>query len=953
MGCCGEKKEYVGRMRYWLLALIVAMFLPPAYADCPEPTVGNYPGWEERFSGNVNLGGNTSVENFDVIVEKIFPGNVIQVNVLRDSGQYVRASVSSISDGALKKPDILVELHNSSSTIANISVYTPHKANISANLTSIELLTIDSDIIKLLPGEVFRIDIEINNTGELGARDVHPIPQFGDFEIQDTDAVDIASMCPGSTRNIKYRLKAPDVRKAFNYTMYLQFDYIDGNIETGATNHRSTFYPFSVEISPALLEISRSSGTWTLKNPGRDIPVTVTLNNSGSEAAYNVLWSADLPPYVQVSKGTTSFEGRILEGKTKKFSYEMVSDDPIICNGISTLTYTDRYGNNYSSHSTNSSFRFSPFITIDKNINKYREYFNPIKTLFQGDVIRAIDEGEWWGDGDEDSNASGDVEITLNRTRNLTITVKIKNMGNAVARDLSVNDSVVGITINGTTSWNGDLHPGGEASYSYTAVSLNKRNISIDTNVSYLDVDPASFHPSIADLEGRPQVRYCTVTSKNIEFGSSEQLYAWAPELILNLSGPKVLAGSEFDFIFNITNIGSDTASDVLVQIDTKELKSGITYGGVILKGQSFYYLSELKPEVYPDGTERDWSPTNASFDLVLRAPDVETDESFNITATVNYTDFYGEVHSLNKSINISVVKALPAYEIVTLEKKNLTVTSGGPGEIDIDGYGEAFIRMKNTGFAELENITIKVKVPVGLELYSNDTAWHGRVVSELRRNTTWYGFEGEVEWNGSLVSGKEMTLPLLVRGKKAGIYDIEALLKFNAHNLSGLIPVKVKGAILDVSKSLGNPLINVDGSTIVTVTVTNIGEASAKFVKIIDHVPPEFDVIGETETEVEELKPGEQVIMTYTLLPQKVGSYTIKKVEIEWTDELGNEYAKKSSAASLEVVEEGPAPTVEPPVEKAPGMTRRQLAATALFAGVFLLIMFKFLTLSRPIKEE
>lgn len=955
MGFRVELKENVGKMRCFMWASLIAfMLLPLAYADCPEPTPGKYPGWEERFSGELNLGGNASTENFDVIVERILGGDVIWVNILRDKSQYARDSVASGKDGILKKSDVLVELHNASGTKANISIYTPQKANITANVTNIDLLKIESDIIKLLPGEVFRIDFEINNTGELEARDIRITPQFGDFEILDTDARDMTSICPGSTQEFKYTLKTPDLRGEFNYTLYLRFEYTDENIETGEANHRLTYYLFNVEISPAQLSVSRSSGNWTLKNPGRDISFKVTMNNSGSEGAYNVEWSADLPPYVQVSEGTTSFKGSILEGKTRTFNYDMVTDDPIICSGISSVIYQDRYGNNYTSFSANDTFRFSPFITINKNINnKYQEYFDPIKTIFQGTTTHEIDEDDWWDKGERDETTSDDIEISLNRTRNLNVTVKIKNMGNAAARGLSVNDTVEGAALTGTTSWSGSLQPGEEASYTYTMVSLDQRNISVDTNVKYFDVDPASFKPPQEGIEGRPQLRYCTVTLKNVEFGSDEKLFALVPQLILNLSTLRVLAGSEFDFSVNLTNNGSDSVHDMLVHIDTTELKSGVKFGGEILEGQPLYYLKELKAKHYQDGSLQSWTPTNMTYNLVLRAPDVETGKSFNIIVTANYTDFYGEVHSKNKTINITVLRARPAYEVATLEKKNLTVTSGGPGEIDLDSYGEAFIKLKNTGFADLENVTIKIKVPPGLELYSNDTAWHGRVVAELRRNDTWYGFEGEASWNGSLNSGEEQTLPFLIRGKKSGLYDISATLEFNAHNLSGIIPLKVKGAILDITKSISDPLITADGSTVVTVSATNIGETSARFVKIIDHVPPNFDVVGDAEADVEELKPGEKATLKYTLIPQRAGSYTLKKAELEWTDELGNEYAKKSSAAALEVVEAAPPPTKEPPVEEPQKLTRKQIAATALFALVFLLIMFKFLTLSKPIKEE
>jgi hypothetical protein len=955
MGFREELKESVCRMRFWILALIVVMLLPVAHAECPDPAYGRYPGWEARFSGEVNVAGNATAENFNVFVEAILTSSIIRANIQRDNSQYLRETITAGADGALKKSDILVELHNASATIANLTVYTPQRANITANLTNIDLLNIEGDKISLLPGEVFQIDFQINNTGELEARNLHITPRFGDFEIINTNAIDMAALCQGSTQEFKYTLKAPDLRAAFNYSLYLQLDYSDENIQIGEVNHHSTYHTFEVEIAPTLLGISRSSGNWTLKNPGRDIPVRVTLNNSGSEDAYNVEWSADLPPYVQVSQGTTSFTGSILEGRTKTFNYYMVSDDPIICNEISSATYEDRYGNDYYvsfSGGENDTFRFSPFVTIEKSVNKYSWSYDPVKSQSQGTTTFDVDEDKWWGSGTYSDTNERKTELSLNRTRNLSITMKIKNIGNAVARGLVVEDTYVGGRLSGANSWMGDLVPGSEATYEYELYSLNQSNISITTNVKYLDVDPASFRPSIEDLEGKPQIRYCTVTTRNVEFENLIRIFIPIPQMSINQSAVKVLGASEFKFNVSVLNNGSDSMRDVITRIDTKDLSTGVKYGGEILRGQSLYYLKELKAEYLPDGTESALASTNATYQLVLRAPDVEADGTFTITTRVNYTDFHGEVHTSIKSTNITVLRALPAYEVATLEKKNLSVISFGPGEIDIDGYGDASIKMKNTGFADLENITIKMKVPPGIELYSNDTAWHGRVVAELKRNDTWYGFEGEVEWNGSLASGEEITLPFLVRGRKAGLYDITALLKFNAHNITGSIPVKVKGAILDISKSIGDPLITADGSTEITISVRNIGEASAQFIKIIDHIPSGFEIIGEAGKEVEELKSGEETTLIYTLIPQKIGSFTIQKAELEWTDELGNEYAIKSSALAVEVIETPE--EEEPPVEEeGVELSRKQTIATAAFALVFLFIMFKFLTLSKPIQKE
>lgn len=956
MGFRVKTKETVcDMMRNWVLALIVGLSLPLAYADCPEGLQGKYPGWAERFYGELSLANSTSVEDFDVTVTRIFGGDAIQVNVLRDKSQYIKDSVTTGKDGTIKKSDILIELYNVTGSNAYIGIYTPKRANITANVTNIDFLTTEGVRVTFLPGEEFRIDFSLNNTGELEARDIRITPQFGDFEILRTDAKDILYLCPGSSYDFKYTLKTPNLRKVFNYTMYLQVEYFDENLETGEINQHATYYPFEVEITPALVEISRRSGNWTLKNPGRNVPVRITINNTGDEKAYNVEWGADIPPYVEVWQGTASFKGSILEGKRKIFNYALVSDDPVICQAVSRVTYEDRIGNKYMSFSNSETFRFSPFITIDKKIGGLSWHIDPTKNVMQGTTTWAIDETKWWDSGTSNAVINSPAKISLNRTTNLDIFVKIKNMGNAVARGVTVRETLDGLKSTGITTWEGELNPDEEAFYNYTVNVTKHGKLSLGTNVTYSDVDVASFKPPLEDVEGKPKSRYCTVTLKNVTFGTMDKFYGLYPDISINQSRLKVLGGSEFDFNVTILNNGSDSVHDVLIQINTSDLKSRSKYGGEILKGQSFYYLKELRAKYYPDGTLRDWTQTNVTYNLVLRAPDVDIDSDFNITATVNYTDSNGNVHSKNTTNNLTVVMAVPAYEVVTLEKKNLSVTSGAPGEMDIGDYGDAYIKIKNTGYADLENVTIRITIPVGLEVYSNDTVWQGRFEAQLRRlNETWYGFTGDMFWNGSLNASEGRTLPLLIRGKKAGLYKINAKLNYNAHQLTGSFDIKIRGAILRIDKSLSDSKINVTENTEITVSVKNIGEASAKDVVITDYIPPNFEVIGNTKANLTELKPGEKTVLKYTLRALMGGSYNIEGAVVSWTDKLGNEYQKRSNALRLKVTK-APEVVKEPAVEEEKGqeLSPTQTIMTAVVSLIFLGILFKLLLISRPASKE
>lgn len=950
--------------KWWASALIIALLFPLAYADCPESPQGKYVGWADRFQGGLDLANSTSVENFDVTLTRIFGSNGIQVNVLKDKSQYIKDSVTVGKDGILKKSDILIELYNITGSNAYIGIYTPEMSNITANVTSIELLSTEGTQANLLPGEEFQIDFSLNNTGELNAMSIHITPQFGDFEILSTDARDIQQLCQDSSYEFKYVLKTPDFRKIFNYTMYLKLDYFDENIETGEVGQRSTYYPFEVEITPALLEISRRSGNWTLKNQGRDVSVKVSVNNTGDEKAYNVEWSANVPPYIEVAGGTASFKGNILEGTKKVFTYSLVSDDPVICQATSHVTYKDRAGNEYTSFSDNETFRFSPFITIDKQIGGLSWHADPTENIMQGTVTWAINETDWWNSGTSDVLTDNPAKISINQTKNLNISVKIKNIGNAVARGMLAKEILDGLKPSGTTSWTGELKPGEEISYTYTADMLKHGNLSLVTNVSYLDVDPASFKPPIEDVEGKPGVRYCTVTLKEVKFRTRDEFNGQYQDVNINQSEKlKVLGVSEFSFSVNVSNNGSDSVHDVIIKIDTSDLRSQIKYGGEILSGQPFHYLKELKAEYYPDGTPRKWNQTNVTFNLVLRAPDVDVDKNFTIITIINYTDSSGDTYSKNATTELIVVRAVPAYEIVTQVEKNLSITPGVPGDLEMGGYGDAYIKLKNMGYAALENVTIEIKIPIDLEIYSNDTAWRGRIGAQLRRlNETWYGFSGDLSRNGSLNASEEQTLPFLIRGDKAGVYTVDYEVVYDGNSLAGSFDIKVRGPILKINKALDDSMINVSGNTTITVSVKNIGDATARDVFITDYVPPNFEVKGDTETNQVELKAGDKIVLRYMVRTQTAGEYIIKRASVSWTDELGNVYQARSDAPKLKVVEKPKAKVTEelkgpetsgPDEEKEPELSLKQIIITAVAFLAFLWLAFKLLLMSKPVSKE
>ncbi len=918
-------------MRILPLILIIALTLPISIAACPEPIFGKYPGWEERFNDNITLGGTRAVEDFEVKLTKVFPGDSIYVEINRWGSFYGKGPVTKGRDGILKYPDIRVVVYSSSvaENKANVSIYTPQRANISVNLTDIRVFRTVSERKQMFPNEEFRLEFALNNTGELPAEEVLVSPEFGNFQIVST-SVRSTSLCQGSIHDFKYVLKAPNVRKTFNYTLYLQVDYSDENEQLARASQYSELYPVEVEIIPATVEIHKEVSNWSKATASRELTALVLLENTGEPNAYNVEWSDSPPPDFLVTQGTTSWRGNLMEGRKRWLSYKIISDDPIICRSISTISYEDRYGNEYIAFSNGAIANFSPFLTVEKDMTGMSFYLDPDGGYVFGNKIVRI--------GEE-----------------VNVSTKIRNKGNAIAREVKFKETSAPV-VRGNGSWFGDLRAGEEVSLDYT-IKLDKKDANLSLDISYLDLDSDAFDATKALDERTPN--YCSRKLKRVSYITSADISLLYPNV--NITTPKnIKALSEFEVEYNVTisNNGTDGARDVFLYIDASSLRTDTTrFGSGILKGQSLYYLKVLRPG------------QTKTFFLTMRAPPVEKESSFPIVAALNYTDFHGKTYAIKASTLLTAIKPKSAFVIVRAEEKDLNLIIGGTKESGIGEYGEAFMTLKSTGHAALENVTIGISLPPGIELFSNDTAWEGRFEAHLtRENQTWYGFVEDLVWKGNLSQGEERKLGFLLRGQRAGVYEIPYSVSFDGRALSGSFGHKVRGPILEIRKAVKKK-ITLGEEVGIEVFVKNIGEEAATKVKITDRPPSNFEVKGNTTKTVGELKPGEEISLVYSVKPPTPGSQALGLAKVEWLDRLGNEYLEESGDPRIEVAKPPPpatpppaSPEVTVPPETSPPtetpspeakLSTGQVLTTMIFTIIVLGIIIKMLTLSRPPPKE
>jgi uncharacterized repeat protein (TIGR01451 family) len=922
-------------MNIWKIAIIVALlFFSVVSAECPEVVQEKYPGWKARnTTGNMSINATVRVEDFNIGITRVITTDVIEILVLKHSSEYIRISLQAGPEYRLERDDIMIELHSANESVANLTVYTPHRANLTL---AWDVIT-ETDKKYTIPNEIFTLSFTINNTGELEAKNIVITPQFGDFQILESD-IRTFNLCQGSSEEFEYKLKVPDIKKPFSYTLYLRMDYYDENLQLGRVQDRSQYYSIPIAVKTAVIDAKKKAGNWTLKEPGRRINVNLHLNNSGNLDAYKVIWEDVLPPQLKVVQGTSSWSGNLREEQSKHFYYELVSDSPIMCSDRSRVKYEDRFGNVYESFSNNVSIRFSPFLEIEKEIDGIKWQVNPIRNIMSGVTTWGIDEDKWWENRASETVVDSPKNVWINRTAN--VTVRIKNRGNTFARGVIVKEVLDGVEAKGTTSWTGDLAPDEEMMiYSYEVEATRHGNLTLRTDVGYIDVAPASLKYG-REFEDKCAC-YCTDKMEEVNFSSREKFFGLYPDLNITFSAPKkILSDCEFDLNVTLEANGSDSIHDISLRIDSPL---------DVLKGQIYHYLYTLKARYYPDGGERGWYPTSITYEYTIRTPKVENQTNFTISALAAYSDLYDREFSRAASAKVIVVPPKPPVIFVVIEKKEIGVFFDYANETDIEEYGEGKILLKNKGFAPLENISVRINLPKGIEFASNDTAWTGRLEATLPyANTTWYIYTGNIEWNGSLAVREEKTIHMLLRGLKSGLYEIPYTITYNGNEIKGIITLKVKGAILTVTKEVSNATIKVGEEVNITLTVENIGEASALNVVLSDSAPLNFELVeGKTTMTRDEVMPGEVEIVEYRIRALRSGSYPVDPATIKWEDKVGNMYTKASNELRIEVLEE-----VKPleEVVREVRLSRKQVVLTTVFSIIILLVILKTLTLTKPV---
>jgi len=642
------------RLDSLLVLLLLLLSLPSVHAVCSTEVQDRYPGWEARFTGELGVGGRVTedvngtvgMKDLSVEVLQILGAEIANLRVSKRGSYEEDFSVTeSTKNFDIELADIRVKVESISQSKVNLTIYTHDQAILNA---SMNITYETSDLNASLPGELIDLDITLENIGELEAKEFQLTEGFGDFEVVERDVSIPAAICPDSSFDISYTLRAPPgTREDTNFTLYLELSYRDYNEQLGTSMLHSKRMPFEISVRPPKLEVQKTAGNWTLLNPGREITVFNTVRNTGNVTAFDVQLVDTPPEDLLVVSGMPSLSlGRLEPGDEKTKAYTVVSDDPLYCVSSSKVSFTDELGNSYTSFSKNTGIRFSPFVSIvktirDRPVSENLSYGYPIKTRwsmksnysgikaeavnFTADAIMKTFRGEPYYALCQGSFLNGTKEVCIGKkgkvkdtkgeepkvviNRSAEITVVIQNLGNTIARDVVAEERLENIEAEGETSWSGTLLPGETASYSYTA-RPSGGTIDLATEVSYADVDPLSL--TLPEIEGHG-VGMCTKKLVNVTFDSTANFTYTSPDL--RIEAPEQIAvyeNSVFDFLPVVYNNGTEKLYDVEISYVFNDL--------TLAKGQRTERMEEFgrgfKPFAEPTCNIGEWRDANITTSI-------------------------------------------------------------------------------------------------------------------------------------------------------------------------------------------------------------------------------------------------------------------------------------------------------------------------------------------------
>ncbi len=532
-------------MRYIFILLVVLGAFGMVHAECEVP-YSKFPGYAERFTGSMAQGGDYTFMEFNIKPKIVF-SDAVTFEIYRYGIEYERFTLKPSEYHIARDEDVVVALNSISGNAANVTIYTRTIPIINASINVTPEVNYSALINASTPasrsGGLVYVDILLNNTGELPAQNITVEPLLQDFDVVLQPKGRITELCPGSTTELSFTLRAPLLWEITNYSipMKVTYSYYDPqrNLAESATNLFTANLTVVGESRVAIYKRVRypydfeKMRTRDYALVGEKVTINVEIKNVGKVFDFIGSVREILPEGLEVIEGKTEWSGRISPGKSAYLSYTVTSKTPAEYRTYSLVEYTDEHGIVFSSNKSEEVvvkfLELKPEVVVEHKIEK----------TFKKRVALEM-------------NASTALEVV------------VENKGTAPAYDISIKPKTDLLTDAKAVKID-LLKPGEKKTYTFEIVGNKQGKYEFKTDVSYRD----EFH-------------------RTYTADTSTYIYVEAPLVVVQTETS--LKDGRLSLNVKVKNAGSTDAENLLLRVvHPEDFK--------LISGQTVLPVGTLEPE--------------------------------------------------------------------------------------------------------------------------------------------------------------------------------------------------------------------------------------------------------------------------------------------------------------------------------------------------------------------
>ncbi len=259
---------------------------------------------------------------------------------------------------------------------------------------------------------------------------------------------------------------------------------------------------------------------------------------------------------------------------------------------------------------------------------------------------------------------------------------------------------------------------------------------------------------------------------------------------------------------------------------------------------------------------------TTGKYDITFLIPGVKSTETFNFRIETSYNDqfYHNYKEELVKSIELMPISL------------NAMLRVSGKNLYNLDEKGLIEVYIKNTG-TKAENFRLNVVVPENIE---------------------YLPVYGKKDREVFLKPGESFSYKFGVKAVTGGDGSITAHADYGSITAESELRFRVKGPVIDVYSVTPEEKIAVGKEFTLKYIIKNTGYGPALNIKAITSLPENIEPAG-SESEIGRLDAQKEKEIEIHLKARKSGKYT-SKLEVSWSDERGKNYLS-TAESNIDVI--------------------------------------------------